>query len=162
MSLLSSIRPNRVLALVWIFCGLAVPMLVAAPRGTYPAEDEEIIEKNWPGYSETPSGLRYLVEREGTGAKPLRGMKISVVYAGYLIDGTKFNENTDRENPFQFRLGGGEVIVGWEEAFADMRKGEIRLLIIPHALGYGLRGLGEKVPRRSTLIFHVEVVDIEG
>lgn len=150
--------PVSVLALLW----LASSVLEAAPRGTYPAEDEEIIDQQWPGYMETPSGLRYIVEKEGSGPKPLRGMRISVVYSAFLIDGTKFNENLDRENPFTFRLGGGEVILGWEEAFADMRKGESRILIIPQALGYGLRGLGEKVPRRSTLIFYVEVVDIEG
>ena len=52
--------------------------------------------------------------------------------------------------------------MGWEEAFADMRKGEMRILIIPYTLGYGLRGRGDSIPRRSTLIFHVEVIDIEG
>jgi FKBP-type peptidyl-prolyl cis-trans isomerase len=134
----------------------------AGPRASFSAEDEEIIEKNWPGYLETPSGLRYLIEREGTGEKPLRGMKISVVYTGFLIDGTKFSENNDRENPFEFRLGSGEVIQGWEEVFPDMRKGEKRVLIVPYALAYGLRGRGDSVPRRSTLIFLVEIIDIEG
>ncbi|MEZ5275024.1 MAG: FKBP-type peptidyl-prolyl cis-trans isomerase [Opitutaceae bacterium] len=148
-------------SLLFLFC-LASIGLDAAPRGTYPAEDEDVIDQNWPGYMETPSGLRYIVQQEGTGPKPLRGMKISVVYTAFLIDGTKFNENLDRENPFIFRLGSGEVILGWEEAFSDMRKGEKRVLIVPQALGYGLRGLGEKVPRRATLIFYVEVVDIEG
>ena len=156
--LLSTRSPIFVLALL---CLTSIG-LEAAPRGTYPAEDEDVIDREWPGYMETPSGLRYLVQQEGTGAKPLRGMKISVVYTAFLIDGTKFNENLDRENPFTFSLGGGEVILGWEEAFADMRKGEKRVLIVPQALGYGLRGLGEKVPRRATLIFFVEVVDIEG
>ncbi|RKX36008.1 MAG: FKBP-type peptidyl-prolyl cis-trans isomerase [Verrucomicrobia bacterium] len=134
----------------------------AGPRGSFSADDEEIIETQWPGYLETPSGLRYIIEREGTGEKPLRGMKISVVYTGFLIDGTKFGENNDREKPFELRLGSGEVILGWEEALADMREGEMRILIIPYALAYGLRGRGEGIPRRSTLIFRVEVVEIEG
>lgn len=134
----------------------------AGPRSSFSAEDEEIIENQWPGYLETPSGLRYLIEREGTGDSPLRGMKVSVVYTGFLIDGTKFSENNDRENPFEFRLGSGEVIQGWEEAFAGMRKGEKRILIIPYALAYGLRGRGESVPRRSTLVFHIEVIDVGG
>lgn len=134
----------------------------AGLRGTFSGQDELIIEERWPGYEETPSGLRYIVEREGVGEKPLRGMKISVVYTAWLMDGTKFNEALDPENPFQFRLGGGDVIKGWEEALGDMREGEIRILIIPHELGYGLRGNGEKIPRRSALVFHVEVVDIEG
>jgi len=134
----------------------------AGPRASFSAEDEEIIEKNWPGYLENPSGLRYLIEREGAGESPLRGMKISVVYTGFLIDGTKFSENNDRENPFEFRLGSGEVIQGWEDVFTDMRKGEKRILIVPYALAYGLRGRGDSVPRRSTLIFMVEVIDIEG
>jgi peptidylprolyl isomerase len=141
---------------------VATPGLAGGPRGSFSSEDQVIIEERWPGYMETPSGLRYVIEKEGTGSKPLRGMKISVIYTGWLIDGSKFNENLDRDNPFSFRLGGGDVILGWEEAFADMRKGEVRTLIIPYALGYGLRGNGEKIPRRSTLIFHVEVVDIEG
>lgn len=131
-------------------------------RGSFSAEDEEIIEERWPGYQETPSGLRYVINQEGTGEKPLRGMKISVIYAGFLLDGTKFSENGDRENPFEFRIGGGEVIQGWEEAFADMRKGEKRILIIPYALAYGLKSHGEVIPRRAALVFDVEVIDVEG
>ena len=131
-------------------------------RGSFSAEDAEAIEQQWPGYQETPSGLRYVIDQEGTGEKPLRGMKVSVIYAGFLLDGTKFSENGDRENPFEFRLGAGDVIQGWEEAFADMRKGEKRILIIPYALGYGLKSHGEKIPRRSTLVFNVEVIDVGG
>ncbi len=131
-------------------------------RGSFSAEDEVLIEQQWAVYQETPSGLRYVVDREGTGEKPLRGMKISVLYAGFLLDGTKFSENGDRENPFEFRLGGGEVIQGWEEAFADMRKGEKRVLIVPYALAYGLKAHGETIPRRSTLVFYVEVIDVGG
>jgi FKBP-type peptidyl-prolyl cis-trans isomerase len=134
----------------------------SGPRGSFSAEDAETIEQQWPGYQETPSGLRYVIDQEGTGEKPLRGMKISVVYSGFLIDGTKFSENIDRENPFEFRIGSGEVILGWEEAFADMRKGEKRILIVPYALAYGLKSHGETVPRRSTLVFYVEVIDVEG
>lgn len=141
---------------------LATSGWAAGLRGTFSGDDELIIEERWPGYMETPSGLRYIVEKEGTGEKPLRGMKISVLYTGWLMDGTKFNEGLDPEDPFQFRLGGKDVIKGWEEAFADMREGEIRILIIPHELGYGLRGNGTKIPRRSALIFRVEVIDIEG
>ena len=132
------------------------------PRGSFSAEDEEIIEQQWPGYEQTPSGLRYVIDQEGTGEKPLRGMKVSVIYSGFLLDGTKFSENTDRENPFEFRLGAGEVIQGWEEAFADMRKGEKRILIVPYALAYGLKSHGEKIPRRSTLVFYVEIIDVGG
>lgn len=149
-----------------LFCLLALCLVTsgwaAGLRGTFSGDDELIIEERWPGYRETPSGLRYIVEKEGTGDKPLRGMKISVLYTAFLMDGTQFNEALDPENPFQFRLGGKDVIKGWEEAFSDMRKGEIRILIIPHELGYGLRGNGEKIPRRSALVFRVEVIDIEG
>ena len=134
----------------------------AGPRGGFSVEDKEAIEEKWPGYQETPSGLRYVVAREGTGEKPLQGMKISVLFTALLIDGTEWNKTDDREKPFEFRLGGGEVIMGWEEAFADMRKGEKRVLLIPHGLGYGLRGRGETVPRRAALVFYVEVIDIEG
>jgi len=153
---------NTKLRMAALVCALASIGYGSGPRGSFSAEDQEIIEKNWPGYLETPSGLRYVVEKEGTGEKPLRGMKIAVFYTGFLIDGTKFSETPDREHPFEFRLGSGEVILGWEEAFAGMRKGEVRILIIPYALGYGLRGREESVPRRATLIFHVEVFDIVG
>ena len=141
---------------------LATSGWAAGLRGTFSGDDELIIEERWPGYMETPSGLRYIVEKEGTGDKPLRGMKISVLYTAFLMDGTQFNEALDPEHPFQFKLGGGDVIKGWEEAFSDMRKGEIRILLIPHELGYGLRGNGERIPRRSALVFRVEIIDIEG
>lgn len=159
---MSLTNPLHFVFITLLALSLATPGMGAGPRGSFSSEDQVIIEDQWPGYMETPSGLRYVVEKEGTGAEPLRGMKISVIFTATLIDGTKFNEVLDRENPYSFRLGGGDVILGWEEAFADMREGEVRILIIPYALGYGLRGNGEKIPRRSTLIFHVEIVDIEG
>ncbi|RKX30193.1 MAG: FKBP-type peptidyl-prolyl cis-trans isomerase [Verrucomicrobia bacterium] len=150
----------RFALLTSVALALAASGFAVGRRGSFSAEEELVIEKEWPIYEETPSGLRYVVQKEGTGDKARRGMKVSVVYTAFLMDGTKFNENLNREDPFSFRLGVEDVIQGWEEAFSDMRKGEIRVLIIPHELGYGLRGLSDKVPRRSALVFYVEVIDI--
>ena len=135
--------------------------LQAAPRGELSPQDAKTVAENWPEALEDPSGLRYVVLREGTGPRPKIRQRVSVLYRGALIDGTVFSEMIDPKEPFVFRLGAGEVIAGWEEAFADMRAGEKRLLIIPYALGYGLRGNPPSVPNRATLVFEVELLSIE-
>ena len=106
-----------------------------------------------------PSGLRYLVRNPGTGNPPSLGSEVVVHYDGYLLDGTKFDSSRDRNTPFSFRVGTGRVIPGWDEAFATMKKGEKRTLIIPWWLGYGEEGKGP-IPSRATLVFEVELLDI--
>ena len=106
----------------------------------------------------TPSGLQYSVEQPGTGAMPAKGQTVSVHYTGWLTDGTKFDSSRDRNKPFQFTLGEGQVIQGWDEGVAAMKIGETRTLVIPPSLGYGARGAGGVIPPNSTLVFKVQLL----
>ncbi|MCK5232129.1 MAG: peptidylprolyl isomerase [Desulfobulbaceae bacterium] len=122
-------------------------------------ELEALISKNWPDAKETSSGLKYVVVKEGSDGKPKRGALVTAHYTGKLLDGTKFDSSYDRNKPFQFPVGLGHVIKGWDEAFLDMGKGEQRVLIIPSDLAYGSRGAGGAIPPNATLVFDVELID---
>ncbi len=117
------------------------------------------IDKKYPNAIKTASGLKYVVTKEGTGAKPSKGTSIQAHYHGTLTDGSKFDSSYDRGQPFVFTVGVGQVIKGWDEAFIDMTKGEKRTLIIPPELGYGAAGAGGAIPPNATLIFDVELID---
>ena len=105
-----------------------------------------------------PSGLKYSIDRPGTGAQPQPGQIVSVHYTGWLTDGTKFDSSRDRGTPFEFPLGQGRVIRGWDEGVAAMKIGEKRTLVIPPDLGYGARGAGGVIPPNATLVFAVELI----
>jgi len=105
----------------------------------------------------TASGLKYVDVAEGTGATAQNGQMLTVHYTGTLQNGTKFDSSVDSGKPYQFRLGSGSVIKGWDEGLLGMKVGGKRKLTIPAALGYGARG-SSNIPPNSTLLFDVELL----
>ena len=96
----------------------------------------------------------------GAGETATSGQTVVVHYTGWLGDGRKFDSSRDRGRPFSFRLGGGQVIVGWDEGVAGMKVGGKRKLTVPPALGYGEAGAGGVIPPNATLVFEVELLEI--
>jgi FKBP-type peptidyl-prolyl cis-trans isomerase FkpA len=112
----------------------------------------------------TPSGLQYEDTVAGSGAEAQAGQHVSVHYTGWLykdgVKGAKFDSSKDRGDPFQFGLGGGQVIKGWDEGVQGMKVGGTRLLVIPPQLGYGARGAGGVIPPNATLMFEVDLLAV--
>ena len=109
--------------------------------------------------TKTPSGLAYKDLKVGTGLQPSAGKPVKVHYTGWLENGAKFDSSLDRNEPFVFIIGVGEVVPGWDEGVMTMRVGGKRKLVIPPQLGYGARGAGGVIPPHATLIFEVELLD---
>ncbi|MCS6976467.1 MAG: FKBP-type peptidyl-prolyl cis-trans isomerase [Gemmatales bacterium] len=109
----------------------------------------------------TPSGLKYVDLKEGTGPEAKKGDTVEVHYTGWLKDGKKFDSSLDRGKPFSFPLGAGRVIKGWDEGVAGMKVGGKRKLIIPPDLAYGSRGAGGVIPPNAELTFEVELLKIK-
>lgn len=97
----------------------------------------------------------------GTGVEAISGKVVSVHYTGTLVDGTKFDSSKDRGTPFEFNLGAGEVIKGWDLGVVGMKVGGKRKLTIPANLGYGSQGAGSVIPPNATLIFEVELLEVK-
>ncbi|MEP7119236.1 MAG: FKBP-type peptidyl-prolyl cis-trans isomerase [Acidobacteriota bacterium] len=104
----------------------------------------------------------------GTGAEARSGMSVSVHYTGWLYDpaaadkrGKKFDSSKDRNEPFEFPLGGGQVIAGWDQGVAGMKVGGTRILTIPSNMGYGARGAGGDIPPNAALVFEVELLGVK-
>ena len=112
----------------------------------------------------TASGLQFIDQAVGAGPAPETGQRVVVHYTGWLFEdgerGAKFDSSVDRGQPFQFLIGVGQVIAGWDEGVASMKPGGKRTLIIPPALAYGSRGAGGVIPPNATLMFDVELLEI--
>ncbi len=132
------------------------PAEAPAPEETSDMPEENLVEN----LTTTESGLQYQDIVVGTGAMPQAGQRVTVHYTGTLEDGTKFDSSRDRNRPFSFTIGVGQVIKGWDEGVASMRVGGQRQLVIPSDLGYGTRGAGNVIPPNATLIFDVELLRI--
>ncbi len=122
--------------------------------------DSESEEASNPQTITTSSGLEYIDIKEGNGATPQKGQTVVVHYTGTLEDGSKFDSSRDRNRPFSFKIGVGQVIKGWDEGVATMKVGGQRKLTIPPELGYGARGAGGVIPPNATLLFDVELLKI--
>jgi peptidylprolyl isomerase len=113
----------------------------------------------------TPSGLQYEDTKEGTGPSPKAGQTCVMHYTGWLwvndAKGKKFDSSLDRGQPFEFQIGRGMVIKGWDEGVATMKVGGKRTLLIPADLGYGDRGAGGVIPPKATLLFEVELLGVK-
>jgi FKBP-type peptidyl-prolyl cis-trans isomerase FkpA len=143
---------------------LLLPVLAqAAPRANAGPSKEQAIssEVAFGGLLITRSGLKYLDLLAGRGRAAGKGDTVEVHYTGWLSNGKKFNSSRDRNVPFRFQLGAGNVIKGWDEGLAGMKAGGKRRLIIPPALGYGTRGAGNVIPPNATMTFEVELLKIK-
>jgi FKBP-type peptidyl-prolyl cis-trans isomerase len=149
----------KFLLLFWIIGSTGIPAIFAQ-REKLPPEDLEFVEKHWPDAKKTNTGIRYIIQREGTGDIPKPGNRVAVLYVGRLLNGTVFDEQMDKADPFVFRVRREEVIQGWDEILQLMKVGEKRLVIIPPELAYGTRGQPPKIGRNATLVFEIELLEI--
>jgi FKBP-type peptidyl-prolyl cis-trans isomerase len=148
-----------------LFASLAMSGCSSPPKATTPepaATEKPAATTPAPAAEPTAEVTELKIEdtKVGTGAVAKTGDTVSVQYTGYLTDGTKFDSSRDSGQPFQFTIGKGEVIAGWEQGIAGMKVGGTRKLTIPASLGYGAEGAGGVIPPNATLVFDVELVGV--
>jgi peptidylprolyl isomerase len=123
--------------------------------------DMALIASKYPNALRTPSGIRYIIQKEGTGLKPQAGKTVRVIYKGMLLSGQVFDSSDVQGKPLEFQAGTGRVIPGWDEMVMDMKAGEKRLAVIPPELAYGDRAVGNGlIPANSFLVFEMELAGI--
>jgi peptidylprolyl isomerase len=123
--------------------------------------DLALINRKYPNALQTTSGLRYIIQKEGTGPKPQAGKTVRVAYKGMLLSGDVFDSSDTQGRPLEFQAGTGKVIPGWDLMVMDMRVGEKRLAVIPPELAYGDKAVGNGlIPANSFLVFEMELVEI--
>ena len=141
---------------VWMIAGAAAGAAFVTVASTVGLAQQPV---------KTASGLKIIDTKVGTGARLGTGQTCVMHYTGWLYEngakGKKFDSSVDRGQPFEFPIGTGRVIKGWDEGVATMKVGGKRTLIIPPALGYGARGAGGVIPPNATLIFDVELLDVK-
>lgn len=139
----------------WLALGI---VLFALPFSAC-TKKEAAVEKAGTGTA-APGTLVSEDLKVGAGTEAVPGKTVSVHYTGWLTDGSKFDSSVDRGEPFQFNLGGGQVIKGWDQGVQGMKVGGKRKLTIPPELGYGVQGAPGAIPPNATLIFEVELLDV--
>ena len=141
-----------------------LPAALAAALAVAPAIAQEE-KKSETKMNTNPSGLQWTDTKEGTGPSPKPGQTCVMDYTGWLwVDGAKgkkFDSSVDRGTPFEFPIGQGRVIKGWDEGVSTMKVGGKRTLLIPPQLGYGSRGAGGVIPPNATLLFEVELIAVK-
>jgi peptidylprolyl isomerase len=156
-------RISRIVLACSMTLSLALP--ACADEKTTPAAPAAAADKKESKMKTTPSGLQYEDVVVGTGASPKTGQTCVMHYTGWLFEnktkGKKFDSSVDRGQPFEFPIGQGRVIQGWDEGVATMKIGGKRTLVIPPSIGYGARGAGGVIPPNATLLFEVELLGVK-
>ena len=146
------------------FVGSAAGAAVVGAATVASSASPAFADDDYSDFTTTESGLKYKITKEGDGAIPQPGQTVKTQYTGWL-DGfdsiKKFDSSRDRGRPFSFKVGAGQVIRGWDEAFSSMKVGERRQIILPSRLAYGDRGAGGIIPGGATLYFDVELLAIQ-
>ncbi len=150
---------EKFIVILLLLVAVAIP--ACSQKEAKPVQEQSTEPKASSEAVTTASGLSYTDMVKGTGAAPTSGKNVTVHYTGVLENGTKFDSSVDRGQPFVFRIGAGEVIPGWDEGVISMKVGGKRKLVIRPNLAYGSAGAGGVVPPNATLIFEVELLDVE-
>jgi len=138
-----------------------MPTVLFAQREKLPPEDYEWVTKNFPSAKKSNTGIRYIEIEKGSGETINRGDTVSVLYVGRFIDGETFDQSIDPNDPLVFRVGRSRVIRGWDQILQIMRLGDKWLVIVPPELAYGTKGRPPMVPPNKTLVFTMQVMNVE-